>query len=409
METLKCIVCNYETIRTNDMQRHTKSKKHMKKIYKYASNNPNKSIILTSDSNKMLTLLPLVTQTSEIFDKNDKKISIEANIEKKQEEINIDSIKSNIDLIKHAMCDCGKIFSHISGLSRHKRVCEIYTKNNPKNSGCHLNCKCGKTFCHSSSLSRHRQICKTNSTKEIIHLESQTDILKKCHAPNNTTENLNNDVNNNSKNNNSFNDNSIKTITNSNNKNINVYIQNHYNDALPLNMLKNEEVYKVITNFDHGKHPFVDHITFYHRTHVLEEFLGELILKEFKKSDHKKQQIWISDIPRLSFFVRCVVSKNENGWQPDKKGITFTKNVITPILNELFDILKAYIDNSKDLIRDVEFPYEKEEIYRKSEEATEIIGNINLKKLHHKILLFVAPYFQLEIDQYDQYEKITDF
>lgn len=369
METLECIPCNYETTRAYDMKKHEDSKKHAKKMHLYLLKYPNKPVMTTHKISERMSILPIasIDENFQNFASNDaSKIS-----------------KSEQDTVKNI-----------------KYCVEIEQKPKKK---CNTICGCGKAFSHTSSLARHKHTCDQIDYKsEINDLKKQLITLQETIAKPQqiTTASNNTSQIDNSFNTNNITDNSIKSVTN-NTKTLNVvtYLNSNYNDAQPIKMLESNDVTKLLSYVELGKHTLEDHIIFYYRTCMLDQFLGELILKEFKKSDPKKQQIWISDIPRLSFLVRSAISKNESMWHPDKKGITLTKNIISPVSDEIFTLMKAYSHTCKITINDAQFEYQKEEIYKKSETAIEIIKEINLKTLHHKILLFIAPYFQLELDK----------
>jgi hypothetical protein len=163
-------------------------------------------------------------------------------------------------------------------------------------------------------------------------------------------------------------------------------------------MLESDDVTRLLTYAELGKHSLEYVIAFQQEKYLLDEFLGEFILKEFKKSDAKKQQIWISDIPRLKFIVRGALNQDESVWHPDKKGIVLTKNIITPMLNDIFILMENYVAVCKTNIKNAEFDYQRENIHKQSENALSVIYEINQKILHRKILLYIAPYFQLEIE-----------
>jgi len=63
----------------------------------------------------------------------------------------------------------------------------------------------------------------------------------------------------------------------------------------------------------------------------LDKFIGDIIIKEYKKEDTKTQQIWTTDVSRLSFLVRQILNETEKVWMSDKKGTCLLKMIIKPM------------------------------------------------------------------------------
>jgi hypothetical protein len=272
------------------------------------------------------------------------------------------------------------------------------TNNIPK----HI-CECGKEFSHHSSLSRHKRSCfnilphTQNNTQahEIEALKAQINKMQKTIDELNektTNQQLINTTNSNNK---VCSENTVNTI---NNKTINVYtyLNSAYNEAPPIKMLESNDITKLLAYAELGDHSLEDMIVFQHGKHLLSQFLGEFILKGFKKSDPKKQQFWISDVPRLNFIVRQVINQNEAVWRPDKKGVCLSKYIITPMLEAIKILLIEYSKLCKSKMQSVDIS-QCEKISEQNKNSIEVIYEINQKILHHKILNHIAPYFQLEL------------
>jgi hypothetical protein len=372
------------------MKQHEKTKKHVKNSYLYSLKYPNDVIIVAHDSNEILAVVSnnnINANTKDNFD--NKMVAQETGNAQKENTHNIEICQNDgkkpTKKVYHS-CKCGKQFSHSSSLSRHKQ-----------------SCKCTQ---ETQVVSKDHFIEKiTSLEKELLEMKK---LLSQSHQleQNNLNQNKNGTIGNNNSigntisDNNIITDNSTKMITNNNNKTVNVitYLNNNYNEAQPLKMLESDDVTRLLTYAELGKHSLEYVIAFQQEKYLLDEFLGEFILKEFKKSDAKKQQIWISDIPRLKFIVRGALNQDESVWHPDKKGIVLTKNIITPMLNDIFILMENYVAVCKTNIKNAEFDYQRENIHKQSENALSVIYEINQKILHRKILLYIAPYFQLEIE-----------
>ena len=82
----------------------------------------------------------------------------------------------------------------------------------------------------------------------------------------------------------------------------------------------------------------------------------------------------------------------------DKKGITLTKMIIVPIMEEIKKLVSNFgnvcystmidFNSSSDIV---------EQTGEKMHSIGKLVHDINLKDVHGKILKYIAPYFQLEI------------
>lgn len=381
----ECKLCDYQTDRSRDYTRHINSKKH-----KILTVKNNKKLLGTNI--ELPLILPLIEKNNDkshdfqTNGKNGKKCC--AKLPTKCDMQSTDFFCEEIEKVPTKKiinkCKCGKHFSHPSGLSRHKKTCEYVSDTQ-------------------IVLQDQQYLTEIKNLKEkLIEMENKiakTTITPSCNAD--KTDKIEIEGDNNCVGNTINNDNKIidSTINTTNNivKNVNLitYLNNNNNEAKPLKMLKDAELSKIFSSKDFGKHLFEEMIVYQHNNYLLHEFLGEYIINNFKTKNPKYQQIWISDVSRLKFIVRGTVNKKNPSWQSDKKGILITEYIITPALEFIFILMKNYVDACKIKIKDTDGD-QFEKIYNQSESALLVIHEINQKKLHHKILLNIAPHFQLE-------------
>lgn len=76
-------------------------------------------------------------------------------------------------------------------------------------------------------------------------------------------------------------------------------------------------------------------IIFQHSKYLLDQFIGDFIVDEYKKNNPAKQQIWLSNIQKLTFVVRQVLNNTDHIWLKDFNGICVINHVIRPILQEV--------------------------------------------------------------------------
>jgi hypothetical protein len=137
---------------------------------------------------------------------------------------------------------------------------------------------------------------------------------------------------------------------------------------------------------------------YYYDKHLFDQFIGDVIVSVYKKEDPDEQQIWASDVERLSFIIRRVLEENERLWMKDLKGVTITKYIVTPILNEVRLMIQEYnkkcvaeMNNSDKSLDDLE------KISNYAYNCIKLIRDINDKVIHDDVLRYIIPKFQLQI------------
>jgi len=166
------------------------------------------------------------------------------------------------------------------------------------------------------------------------------------------------------------------------------FINTHYNEApaleyvtdvpsLHLDLAEDKVASRIMTKYQNG---------------TLVSFIGNLIIKNYKKKNPKDQSIWNSDNDRLTYMIRTIISeKNKhNQWEVDKKGVNTTAYVITPILDYIKRQLKNFIQTC-DVGKRSDTTEKVLNITYKIETAYKIIVSIKNKVLSDDILKYIAP------------------
>lgn len=396
----ECQMCNFSTSRLYDLKRHNQSKRHIT-----IEHLKSQTIDQNSDHNIKKTIISL--NNDSFFDTNKPSINITDNAILKSMMTNELQLGTNINK---------NIYSNDDLLNALDKTIIINDQEKRPKKKVHL-CECGKVFSHSGNLSRHRKTCDGKPKKienlkiiekdtYIIKLETELAEVKKQleqskFAHTSIANNSHNTYSTNISDNKICSDNNVNNIVNNNKISVFAYLDTHYNEAPAIKMLESDDITRILANCELGKHLLEDLIVFQHSKYSLHRFLGEFILKEFKKSDPKKQQFWIADIPRLKFAVRQALNQNDLIWRPDAKGVCLTNHIITPILNEIFSMMTEYKDLCKERVKDAQTSEQHEKIHNQSTNALGVIYDINQKILHKKILTYIAPYFQLELIEHD--------
>jgi hypothetical protein len=329
-----CIACNYETYDFGNFSRHKSSKKH-------------------KNNEQLTTNAPQVHHSCTNYAPQKKDIECTNYVD--------ESKKSS----KYICTNCKKIFTYHQGMYRHMKY---YCKENKQSD---------------SEL----EIIKEKN----IQLEQQN--MKLIEITKNTTE-------------------IAKTNSNIAKKSMNTlsYALNNFTDAPPIGLLEDDK-FKKMTKYliydDKGNKktnkPIEEIIIFHYKQNTLVKVLGDLIVNEYKKDDPKAQSTWSSDVSRLTFIVKDIVGKTKKSkWISDKKGVHVTQTIITPMMKIIKHKLTAYVNKSAKMVNKLTDQSENEEdikdLLSKMHDANLAILAIKLGKIDGEILKYIAPHFNLNIE-----------
>jgi len=252
---------------------------------------------------------------------------------------------------------------------------------------------CNEIFSNSSSLTRHKKICPekdNNETKykhEIELLNAKVQELNKLYEKEKqTSQTLEKD--------NKY----LKTLVNGAGNIIKTsvstlnYITTNYANAPVLKALND---YSVIEHDDNNdEFNLIDALIIQHDIGTLDKYIGDFIVKTYKKEDPSQQSIWNSDTTRLTYVIREIINKNP-GWKSDKKGVSTKKYIIDPLLKYIDQIVSDYMQTASDDLADNihEMEWQLKERTDKINSAAKIHYNIINKFLAVNILKYIAPHF----------------
>ena len=167
------------------------------------------------------------------------------------------------------------------------------------------------------------------------------------------------------------------------------YVLKNYKDAPALESVKD---YSAI-HYKQDNSEFVENLIYEHTHNKLHIYIGDFIIKTYKKEDPSKQSIWNSDTSRLTYLIREIINNNKVDWKIDKKGIKTTKFIIEPILEYIDEQVRNYIESYE-----VDHKISAKEAERqmmKLANATYILKSIEDKILSDDILKYITPHFYL--------------
>jgi hypothetical protein len=249
---------------------------------------------------------------------------------------------------------------------------------------------CNNIYANTTNLSRHKKICneRINIEKyyenQIVNLKKMLEqkdetILQKDE----TISVLKSEVSH------------LKTIVNNTGSMVKTsistmaYLIKNFRDAPVIETLKN---YSELHN-DQDNNTFINELIHQYEHQKLDMYIGNFIIKTYKKEDPATQSIWNSDTNRLTYLIRELLH-NKADWKIDKKGIKTKKFIIEPILEYIDDQIRDYIQNFN-IDYEIVNAKEAEKKMMKIKSATEIIKLIEDQILCEQVLKYIAPYFYL--------------
>lgn len=332
-----CFDCDYETDDKSNWAKHKKSRKHVIKSNKNNDNlvesttNLSKSTEKSNEMTKSTTTAPHDTPQHPTAPKNTKSNNIAEN--------------------KDIKCTfCGVEFTRSSSLLRHYNVCK------------------------DKNINTHELVFKLETEKKMLELK-----LESCESKNKIL-----------KKENEYHKQLIISAGNmiqSSMSTLNHLILN-YNNAPILEPLKDYSILE-----DENK--FINNLTYYHNENKLEEYLGNLLVKQYKTVDPTKRSNWNSDTSRLTYINRELVNNKPN-WVIDKKGIKMSNIIIKPFMDYIKKVAQNEIFNINKEIQDEDNENCRNYLIKKITTLSEIIININNNALSKNINRYLAPHFYFD-------------
>ena len=293
-------------------------------------------------------------------------------------EIDCESL-SKLEL-KHNCEYCNNNFSSVANLGRHKKSC-----------GEKIKLKTAFDEMNKCLINQLNEQIKINEQKNQL-IDHKEELLKQTHEilnkSNETISVLKSEVAH------------LKSIVNNSGSLIKTsvstmaYVIKNYKEAPALESLTDSS----IINCEKNNVAFVENLIYEYNHNKLDVYIGDFIIKIYKKDDPSKQSVWNSDTNRLTYLIRDLITINNIDWKVDwkidKKGIKTSKFIIEPILEYIDEQVREYIENF-DIDYNLNSVQEAERKMLKLKSSTEILKNIEDKILNDQILKYIAPHFYL--------------
>ncbi len=148
-----------------------------------------------------------------------------------------------------------------------------------------------------------------------------------------------------------------------------------------------------IINDDNSEETFIKDIIYHSSKNILSKYLGDIIVKLYKKNDSKEQSMWNSDVSRLSYIIREKIGDNFS-WTTDKSGVLVNKYVIQPYLTYIYKLLTKTINAITKPKKLVDLTSNQIEQNNEISKGCILIKQtIDNKILEHDINKHIAPFF----------------
>jgi hypothetical protein len=174
------------------------------------------------------------------------------------------------------------------------------------------------------------------------------------------------------------------------------FILTNYKNAPLLEPIKNDRLLEYTGDTVTNMNDLINNLFYNYKHKLLDRYIGDIIIKIYKKDDPNEQSIWSSDIQRFNYIIRQLIGKKTN-WYTDKKGIAVVDTIINPLLQYIKKILQEYVQDNKLNDKQINNLSKSliETILNNMMTANLIIVDIDNKILEDNILKYITPYFYL--------------
>jgi hypothetical protein len=283
---------------------------------------------------------------------NSKKHSVRADIEKKKNEKEMEEYAKKIQEKKMINNAIENDFCNLDKLKENQSLSELTQK--PKKST--LECECGSIFTTRQAAYKHRKyacvnVKKANNAKKQINnpvLDKDTNEIKQINNPDVPPEELykiiheelrkleelrkevRNELHPKYSRQNIINNNAPITV-NQVNQTVFTLVQNNYPNA-PL--LKGLTKYSELSSLAEDGMTVMKTLAYKQQNNCLSKYLGDFMIKIYKKQNPEDQSVWSLDTSRLKYTVNVpILNTTKHDWIPDKEGIRFMEIAVAPVLN----------------------------------------------------------------------------
>lgn len=175
------------------------------------------------------------------------------------------------------------------------------------------------------------------------------------------------------------------------------YVRENYPEAPPLDGLTDysQIKYDADTNKKQEDKEFISTLAYHYNNKILHAYLGDFIIKHYKKEDPSEQSVWSSDTARLTYIVRELLTTDESIWNHDSKGVKTKKFIINPLLKYIRKQLDEFWAENMESYKELETD-EIIQLHQLLHVVYFIKKDICNDVIASNIIKYIAPYFTLD-------------
>ena len=153
---------------------------------------------------------------------------------------------------------------------------------------------------------------------------------------------------------------------------------------------------------DDNDDDFISTLSYNYNNNALHKYIGDFIIKYYKKDNPSQQSMWTSDMSRLTYVIKELLSTNESIWNRDYKGIKTKKYVIDPILKYIKDYIDDYCVKNLDKFKNLSIN-KAIQLQRIYVSVYQLKKDIDSEIIANNIIKYISPHFYM-----DRHEQIPD-
>ena len=116
------------------------------------------------------------------------------------------------------------------------------------------------------------------------------------------------------------------------------YSINNFDNAPYIKAIEIDDV----ETFNNPDKEIVEDILSAYKHKTLNQYLGKLILKLYKKGNPLDQSVWNTDDNRMTYIIKELLNDNSSNWIVDKKGVKTIEYLINPLLMYIKKLIISY-------------------------------------------------------------------
>jgi hypothetical protein len=163
------------------------------------------------------------------------------------------------------------------------------------------------------------------------------------------------------------------------------YVVNNYGSAPMIELLDVDD----LDDLEENNKKLVEDVISAYKHKTLDKYLGDSIIKLYKKENPKDQSIWSTDTTRLTYLIKELMVNDSSSWIIDKKGTKTKSYLIDPLLKHIKSLIISYQKNSTNLVTNA---VEIEFILETSKNIIKIVNDIDDEVVSNNLLRYISTH-----------------